>query len=210
MIFVENDFYLNFKNAVKSNDEQALKVIFVDQISTLIAKNRGDILSLLSKVDISVSDNPSNEEISEKIVKKIKGNAKLRAGLAFLICENNEILAASDKSNRSVENENKEEQKDENTFSQTADAVTFVAVSLLGLVNEMNKNELDDFKNEIIRKANVKAPNFSSKSYINKDIKPKVKKNKNKWIYIGLGLALVGVGIYAYKKGWLSKKEVNV
>jgi len=44
MIYVENDFYSNFQGAVKSNDDQSLRTMFVDQLSNIIAKHRGELL----------------------------------------------------------------------------------------------------------------------------------------------------------------------
>ncbi len=209
MIFVENDFYLNFKNAVKSNDEQSIKIIFIDQISKLVANNRGDIISLLEKVKIGTSDNPSNEEIVEKIVDKIKSNVKLRAGLAFLICENNEILYSTNKSNRiDSEVDNKENSSNSEKKSESADAVTFIAVSLAGITEKMSKEDLNEFKKEITTKTNVKAPNFSKKSYIKNNV-DKPKNRSKKWIYIALGLGALGLTVLAYKKGWLSSKKID-
>ena len=74
MIYVENDFYSNFQGAVKSNDDQSLKTIFIDQLSTLIAKHRGEVLELFQKSGVRTSTNPSNEEIVNLIIQNIKIN----------------------------------------------------------------------------------------------------------------------------------------
>lgn len=95
MIYVENDFYSNFQGAVKSNDDQSLKTMFIDQLSGLIANHRGEVLELFQKAGVRTSKNPSNEEIVNLIILNIKINVKLRAGLSFLIAKNNDLLATS-------------------------------------------------------------------------------------------------------------------
>ncbi len=217
MIYVENDFYLNFKNAVKSNDEQALKVMFIDQISTLIAKQRGEILSLFQKSDIALSENPSNEQIVNKLVENIRKSAKLRAGVSFLISKNNDLLVTSDKSQRKTDvedgEENGQEKDSEIDYQQSADTVTFIATSLGAITENLKGDSLNVFKQELIKKTNSKAPNFSGEAYFENKTTKKTskKKNKNKkWLWIALGITAVGVGVYAYKKGVFKKSNVDI
>ena len=216
MIFVENDFYLNFKNAVKSNDETALRVIFIDQISNLLAKNRGDIISLFQKVGIKTSENPSNEELVNKIVENIKKSAKLRAGLSFLISKQNDLLVSSDKSERKSESTKKdsesESEQSDVDYEKSADTVTFIATSLNAIAETLKNEKLNSFQKSLIEKTNVKAPNYSGKAYETKKPKNKTSKKKsNKWIWIALGVTALGVTIYAYKKGMFKKNiDVNV
>ena len=62
MIYLENDFYSNFNSMVKANDEMAIKEMFIDQISSVVAFNKAGLLDLFKKVGIKTSANPTNKE----------------------------------------------------------------------------------------------------------------------------------------------------
>jgi hypothetical protein len=97
MIYVENDFYSNFNGAVKADDDTVVQSMMVDQISNLIAKRRGEVIQLFQKIGIKLSQNPSNEEISDRLVRSLKSSKKLQVGLAYLIAKDNNILGGTER-----------------------------------------------------------------------------------------------------------------
>ena len=74
MIYLENDFFSNFNSISKSNDSVALNNLFIDQISSIIAYKKDDLLNLFKKIDLKITDNPSNKDLSNAITKNIKNN----------------------------------------------------------------------------------------------------------------------------------------
>lgn len=207
MIYIEQDFYSNFTNAVKSNDDNAIRSMLSDEISRLISQ-RKDLTDLLKKINISYSESPTNEELSNTIINNISNDHKLRVGLAYLIAKNNDIVLPK-KDEREKADENIEDGKKVKT-----DTVTSISTSISTFIKS-NKNELDSFKQEIIEKSNNKAPNLSEFSIkkrdeIKKEEAPKKDKKSKTWLWVLLGLAVVGGGIYlAHKKGWISFGKGN-
>lgn len=215
MIYVENDFYSNFNGAVKSNDEATIESMLIDQLSTIIAKRRGEVIELMQKVKIPLSANPTNEEIANAIVVNLKKNTKLRAGLAYLIAKQNNILSVSEKASRANGDEKKEgEEKDskeskEIDWNKTADTVTSIATTISMLADSLTGDRGNNFQKELQNQSNVKAPNYSASAYGYN--KPQPKKKSKRWIwYVAGAVVLVGVGYYGYKKGWFSGKGGDV
>lgn len=209
MIYVENDFYSNFQALVNSNDENALEQIFIDQISHIVAKQRGEVLSLLKKVKIATSENPSNEEICNLIIQNLKTNVKLRAGISYIIAKNNDLLAVEKKNSRKKsENKSDKTNKEKSNWEESADTVTFIATSLSDVANALKGNRLNNFSKDLKKQTNAKAPNYSSQSYSNADADAKTKHpaKSNKWKWILAGVIIAGGIYYAYKKGYLGKK----
>lgn len=205
MIYIEQDFYLNFINAIKSNDDIALKSMLSDEISRLISE-RSELIDLLKKINIKTSEKPTNEEFSDVITKNISTDHKLRVGLAYLIAKNNNIVLSK--------KEKREEEENINDKKEKTDTVTSISTGISTFIKS-NKNNLDSFKQEIIEKSNNKSPNFSDFSFKKRDeiIKqesPKEQKKGKTWLWVLLGLAVVGGGIYlAHKKGWISFGKGN-
>ena len=207
MIYIEQDFYLNFTNAVKSNDDNALRNMLSDEISRLISE-RTQLTDLLKKLSIVITDKPTNEELSNVITSNITNDNKLRVGLAYLIAKNNDIVLK-----KKTEKEEKEE-KEENSKKANTDTVALISTSISAFIKSIG-NKINDFKDEIILKSNNKAPNLSEFSLskqeqILKEKQPAKKeeeiepKKSKKWLWILLGIAVVGGGIYlAHKKGWI-------
>ena len=207
MIYIEQDFYSNFTNAVKSNDDDAIRSMLSDEISRLISQ-RKDLTDLLKKINISYSESPTNEEFSNIIINNISNDHKLRVGLAYLIAKYNDIVLLK-KNDREKDDDNNEDSKKVKT-----DTVTSISTSISTFIKS-NKNNLDSFKDEIIEKSNNKAPNLSEFSIkkrdeIMKEEAPKEEKKSKTWLWVLLGLAVVGGGIYlAHKKGWISFNKGN-
>lgn len=209
MIYIEQDFYSNFTDAVKSNDDVAIGSMLSDEISRLISE-RKDLTDLLKKININYSEKPTNEELSDIIITNISNDHKLRVGLAYLIAKNNDIVLPK-KNER--ENE-KEDENIENGKKSKTDTVTSISTSISTFIKS-NKNNLDSFKQDIIEKSNNKAPNLSEFSIqkrdeIKKELAPKEEKKSKTWLWVLLGLAVVGGGIYlAHKKGWIQFGKGN-
>lgn len=210
MIYVENDFYSNFNNAVKSNDDKTIQGMLIDELSTLIANRRGEVIQLFEKVGIPLSAQPSNEEIVKSIVKNLKGNKKLQAGLAYLIAKEHDILASSEKSSRAdAENDQSEgdPSQKEIDWNKSADTVTQIAGTIGVLADSLSGERGDQFQEDLKNKTNTKAPNYSADAYTDKkEVTPPKKKSK-KWLWILLGVAVVGGVYYAYKKGKIGGKS---
>lgn len=97
MIYVENDFFSNFNGAVKADDDVALQGMLVDQFSNLIARRRGEVIQLFQKLGIKLSENPSNEEIVDRLVRTLPVSKKLQVGLAYLIAKDNDLLSGTER-----------------------------------------------------------------------------------------------------------------
>lgn len=200
MIYIEQDFYSNFTNAIKSNDDDAIRSMLTDEISRLISQ-RKDLTDLLKKISINISENPTNEELSNIIVNNITDDHKLRVGLAYLIAKNNDVLPKNSDKKEDEENKDGKKQKSDTVISISTSISTFIKAN----------NNLDSFKQDIIEKSNNKSPNYSEttlKKKVEEEIKkqeaPKEEKKSNTLLWVLLGLAVVGGGIYlAYKKGWI-------
>lgn len=212
MIYVENDFYSNFQGAVNSSDEVTLKDMIIDQLSTLIAKNRGEVLELFQKSGVKTSPNPSNEEIVNLIIQNIKNNIKLRAGLSFLIAKKNELLATSVKTTRSEGEKKEKNNSDKIDYEKSADTVTYIANSFNTLVQDLKGEKLTKFQQKLQKQTNAKAPNFSIQAYSKVEGSEQTqtpKKKSKKWMWILLGVAVAGGVYYAYKKGMFKKAETG-
>lgn len=205
MIYIEQDFYLNFINAVKSNDDNSIQSMLSDEVSRLISQ-RKDLIDLFGKININYTEKPTNEELTELIITNMPTDHKLRVGLAYLIAKNNNIILPK-------KDDSKDESKD---GKNKVDTVTSISTAISSFI-KTNKNNFDSFKEEIIEKSNNKSPNFSEFSMnkreeIKKQEAPKeVKKNKT-WMWVLLGLVVIGGGIYlAHKKGFIKfgKGDLN-
>ena len=175
MIYIEQDFYSNFTDAVKSNDDVAIGSMLSDEISRLISE-RKDLTDLLKKININYSEKPTNEELSDTIISNISNDHKLRVGLAYLIAKNNDIVLLKKNEREKEEDENIESSKKSKT-----DVVTSISTSISTFIKS-NKNNLDSFKQDIIEKSNNKAPNLSEFSIKKRDeeIKAETKPKEDK------------------------------
>jgi hypothetical protein len=222
MIYLENDFYSNFNSMVDSNDDLALRSMFIDQISNLIAYKKNDLINLFEKIGIKVSKNPTNKELSKIIATNIKGNKKLQIGIAYLIAENNNILQQEIKKSRPNDNvlesfngteENKDEttntQKPKRTFNwgKSADAVTSVASAISVFADTLTQVKKGQFENDLNSQSNVKSPEELAKEEQAKKEAEAKKKRRNRNIIIAVVVVALGVTAFVgYKKGWFSKK----
>ena len=228
MIYVENDWYSNFTDSVKSNDERAMTSMLADAISSLIASNRAELLDLIrNKANVVISNEPSNEEIADVIVQNLNSNNKLRVGIAYLIAKEKGVLASSKKSSRKsnfnalalaeaqkLAMEKEQQKKSTSTkkkidWNKTADTVTAIANSITSITDTINqsRNGQNQFKNQIQTGANNKAPEYSGGMVDTTGGSTPPKKSR-KGLYIGLAVAtvLIVVGVVGYKKGWFGNK----
>jgi hypothetical protein len=231
MIYLENDFYSNFNSMVESNDEMSLHKMFVDQISNLIAYKKQDLVSLFKKIDIKVSEKPTNKELSDIIANNFKSNKKLQVGLAYLIAESNNLMQQEMKKSRNNEdayfegeviNENDPlkskrpatkpvKNKKPVDWNKGADAVTSIASSISVLADTITQTKTGQLGSDLTNASNVKSPEeLKQEEEANKIKEAKAKKRKRN-IIIGVVVLAVGItAIIGYKKGWFSKiKEIN-
>lgn len=231
MIYLENDFFSNFNSISKSNDTIALNNLFIDQISSIIAYKKDDLLNLFKKIDLKITDNPSNKDLSNAITKNIKNNKKLQIGLAYLIAEKNNILQQEMKKSRandyseSFEGFNKDKKnkqpKKPVDWNKTADAVSSIgnAVSVFAdsitqaktgvlatdLENQSNTKNPSNKENEEEQLENVSLNDIKENNQISQS---KIKK-RNRNIIIALVIVLGITAYIGYKKGWFIKKPIN-
>ena len=226
MIYLENDFYSNFNSMVDSNDDRALKSMFIDQISNLIAYKKADLVNLFGKIGIKVSKKPTNKELSNIIATNLKGNKKLQIGLAYLIAEDNNILQQEMKKSRPNEDglDNfdgttpSKDKKDEKPpkpkkpidWNKTADAVTSIAGSISVLSDSITQNKTGQFADDLNNQSNVKSPEQIAKEEEDKKLADAKAKRRRRTIVIGVVVIALGVTAFiGYKKGWFGKGQSN-
>jgi len=224
MIYLENDFYSNFNSMVESNDDLALKGMFIDQISNIIAYKKADLVNLFNKIGIKVSKKPTNKELSNIIATNLKGNKKLQIGLAYLIAEDNNILQQEMKKSRP--NEDGLDNFDGSTptdntkkpakpkkpidWNKSADAVTSIAGSISVLADTITQSKSGQFEKDLNGQSNVKSPDEIAKEQEVKRLEEAKAKRKRRMIIIGVVVVALGVTAFiGYKKGWFGKGQSN-
>lgn len=224
MIYLENDFYSNFNSMVESNDDLALKGMFIDQISNLIAYKKADLINLFNKIGIKVSKKPTNKELSNIIATNLKGNKKLQIGLAYLIAEDNNILQQEMKKSRPNEDgldnfdgttptdKTKKPAKPKKPidWNKSADAVTSIAGSISVLADTITQSKTGQFANDLSGQSNVKSPDEIAKEEEAKKLEEAKAKRKRRTIIIGVVVIALGITAFiGYKKGWFGKGQSN-
>ena len=217
MIYVENDFYSNFNSVAKANDDVSMRSILVDQISSIVANRKDELIDLFGKVNIKLPSNPKNKDLVNAIVSNLKTNKKLVVGLGYLIAKENDILQNQGKNERASEMyggfEGKAKAdpkaKKEVDWNKSADAVTSVAGAISTFADTLTGIKQGGLATDITNQANVKSPEQIEQEKIDADAKALAdKKKKRKKIIIGViivGIIIGGV-IYAKKKGYIGKK----
>lgn len=221
MIYLENDFYSNFNSMVESNDDLALKGMFIDQISNLIAYKKADLINLFNKIGIKVSKKPTNKELSNIIATNLKGNKKLQIGLAYLIAEDNNILQQELKKSRpnedGLDNFDGTQPKDKTTkpkkpidWNKSADAVTSIAGSISVLADTITQSKTGQLATDLNGQANVKSPEQIAKEEEDKKLADAKAKRRRRTIIIGVVVVALGITAFiGYKKGWFGKGQSN-
>ena len=221
MIYLENDFYSNFNSMVDSNDDRALKSMFIDQISNLIAYKKSELINLFGKIGIKVSKKPTNKELSNIIATNLKGNKKLQIGLAYLIAEDNNILQQELKKSRpnedGLDNFDGTQPKDKTTktkkpidWNKSADAVTSIAGSISVLADTITQSKTGQLATDLNGQANVKSPEQIAKEEEDKKLADAKAKRKRRTIIIGVVVIALGITAFiGYKKGWFGKGQSN-
>lgn len=217
MIYLENDFYSNFNSIAQSNDDVSMQNLLIDQISNLIAFKKDSLVDLFGKIGIKSSNNPTNKELTDIIVKNLKNNKKLQIGIAYLIAENNDVLQQELKKSRPTDTEsfdgNVKDKKPRKPvdWNKTADAVTTIAGSISVLSDSITQAKTGVLSNEILDQANIKSPEQIQQEIENNQIlSSKAKKRKRNII---IAVVIIGLGITAYvgyKKGWFNKGTSNI
>jgi hypothetical protein len=210
---------------VESNDDLALKSMFIDQISNLIAYRKNDLINLFGKIGIKVSKKPTNKELSNIIATNLKGNKKLQIGLAYLIAEDNNILQQEMKKSRPSEDgldnfdgTNPTDKKTDKTpkpkkpidWNKSADAVTSIAGSISVLADTITQSKTGKLATDLNGQANVKSPEELAKEEEDKKLQEAKAKRKRRTIIIGVVVVALGITAFiGYKKGWFGKGQSN-
>jgi hypothetical protein len=210
---------------VESNDDLALKSMFIDQISNLIAYRKNDLINLFGKIGIKVSKKPTNKELSNIIATNLKGNKKLQIGLAYLIAEDNNILQQEMKKSRPSEDgldnfdgTNPTDKKTDKTpkpkkpidWNKSADAVTSIAGSISVLADTITQSKTGKLATDLNGQANVKSPEELAKEEEDKKLQEAKAKRKRRTIIIGVVVLALGITAFiGYKKGWFGKGQSN-
>jgi hypothetical protein len=210
---------------VESNDDLALKGMFIDQISNLIAYKKADLINLFNKIGIKVSKKPTNKELSNIIATNLKGNKKLQIGLAYLIAEDNNILQQELKKSRPNEDgldnfdgTNPNNKKTDKTpkpkkpidWNKSADAVTSIAGSISVLADTITQSKTGQLATDLNGQANVKSPEQIAKEEEDKKLADAKAKRKRRTIIIGVVVVALGITAFiGYKKGWFGKGQSN-
>ena len=224
MIYVENDFYSNFNSVVKANDDVSMRSILVDQISSVVANRKDELIDLFGKVNIKIKKNPTNKDLVNAIVSNLKTNKKLVVGLGYLIAKENDILQGQGKNDRTSEmyggfegdkkvkvdpKTNKPVEKKPVDWNKGADAVTSVASAISTFADTLTNIKQGGLIDDITSQANIKTPEQLVQEKKEADAKALAdkKKKRNKTIIISvivIGAIVLGV-LYAKKKGLIGK-----
>jgi hypothetical protein len=219
MIYVENDFYSNFNSVAKANDDVSMRSILVDQISSVVANRKDELIDLFGKVNIKIKKNPTNKDLVNAIVTNLKTNKKLVVGLGYLIAKENDILQGQGKNDRTSEmyggfEGEKKAKVDPKTkkpvdWNKGADAVTSVAGAISTFADTLTNIKQGGLIDDITSQANVKTPEQLVQEKKEADAKALAdkKKKRNKTIIISvlvIGAIILGV-LYAKKKGLIGK-----
>jgi hypothetical protein len=219
MIYVENDFYSNFNSVAKANDDVSMRSILVDQISSVVANRKDELIDLFGKVNIKIKKNPTNKDLVNAIVTNLKTNKKLVVGLGYLIAKENDILQGQGKNDRTSEmyggfGGEKKAKVDPKTkkpvdWNKGADAVTSVAGAISTFADTLTNIKQGGLIDDITSQANVKTPEQLVQEKKEADAKALAdkKKKRNKTIIISvlvIGAIILGV-LYAKKKGLIGK-----
>lgn len=234
MIYLENDFFSNFNSISKSNDSVALNNLFIDQISSIIAYKKDDLLNLFKKIDLKITDNPSNKDLSNAITKNIKNNKKLQIGLAYLIAEKNNILQQEMKKSRAndysesfegfkknIDKKNKQPKKPVD-WNKTADAVSSIGNAVSVFADSITQAKTGVLATDLENQSNTKNPSnkeneeeqqlenvSSTDNKENNQISQAKIKKRNRNIMIAVVLVLGITAYIGYKKGWFLKNTIN-
>jgi len=212
MLYIKDDFYSNFTAIAKSNDTMAMRGVMVDQISSLIADRRGDVIDALNKANVKLSNNPSNQELVKAISDNIKTNKKMLIGLSYLVAKQNDILQAEMKKDRdemSFEGEkgatNKTPPKKVD-WTKFADTTKTIADSFTVTADALTGAKAGAFQDELLAKTNAKSPEQIQQEQTQQQQQQQTKSKRTRNILIVVGLLVAGGVFWAYKKGYFGKK----
>ena len=192
MLYIKDDFYSNFTAIAKSNDTMAMKGVMVDQISSLIADRRGDVIDALSKANIKLSEKPSNKELVKAISDNMKKDREY------------EMSFEGEKGSKAPKTSKTPSKVDWTKFADTtktiADSFTVTADALTGA-------KAGAFQDELLTKTNAKSPEQIQQEQTQQKQQDEAKSKRRRNIFIVVGLLVVAGGVYwAYKKGYFAKK----
>jgi len=193
MLYLEHDFYSNFNSGVEAGDNNHITDMVVNEFSELVVYQDDELIELLNKIGIKVSEKISDEKLIDIILKNLQKNVKLVKGLAFLIAKNNDssktvkIVKGRDGVKRRVKGEEKQATKHQ---------IDMVASGIIGLSDSFQyKPQLQkEFKIKLMRTVKTK-----NKAVGERENKHESNSNAGYWL-LAILVVGAGVGYYFYSK----------
>lgn len=189
MLYLKHDFYSNFNAGVNSGDNELLSDMIVNELSELIVYRHADLVKFLNKVGIKTKEKVSNEKLVDSILENLSKNVKLSKGLAFLICENNQV---NEKVRVVKGSDGKERKVAQNQRAAEKSEIDMVATGIVGIGDSFKyKPQLKkEFKLNLMTSIKTK-----TKAVGDLDRKHTEKKNGK---YVLLGIVVIGLSVGAY------------
>jgi hypothetical protein len=84
-----NKYHTNLIRFIKENNNIAANRVVMQELGTLLVKNKPDFIEVLKGANIVVPDNATEEQLVEAFVRNANSNRNLLLGASFLINHNN-------------------------------------------------------------------------------------------------------------------------
>jgi len=88
-----NEFYNDLTTYIKSNDIDGANAVIMNELGTLMVKDRENFIALLQNSDIEANDAMSDAELIQAFINNIHFNRKLIIGSAFLVSHSKKIVS---------------------------------------------------------------------------------------------------------------------
>jgi hypothetical protein len=172
MKYPKNNFNHNFSNFIQSGDMEITKDLIINEIHSIVQKDKAVIVSLLTASKVQATVKESNKSIWDKIFKNI-ANPLVRDGIADLIVKNNQRKSGADGVTTA-------------TTPVVKAPTDWAALGSKGL--DALKSALDLFKGETPPAIPATTDNYA------------VPQKSNTLLYVGIGVAVLAISYYVYTK----------
>lgn len=170
MIFHVHNFNHNFSNFIQSGDMEITKDLLINEIHSIINKDKPVVVSLLNAAKVPADVKEKNKSIWDKLFNNMS-NPLIRDGIANLIVKHNEKKSGADA-----------------VTTAPAPSPTLATIGLKTL--DTIKSALDLFGGS---KTPPEMPSSNSTTYAEP-------KKSNTLLYVGIGVAVLAIGYYVYTK----------
>lgn len=103
MIYAQHNFYGNFANAAGTEDNEAVRDIFLDELSDIIIENPNQVSLALSESGLPVQGTVTRRKLIDKLVDNLNTNMELRHKLAGIIVRRHPEVGQIDQEFANVE-----------------------------------------------------------------------------------------------------------